>query len=596
MDSTIQPSIALPLSEAQLDTRRKTLRSIGIAIFVTLWLIPPILIAGFIWRYGVDEPWMDDFATGENYHTALVQGLNWPLLISRHNESRPLFPRLLWQVLNTQSRWDVRYQMGASFVIILCTGLLLICVCRRTIINPVMACAASLLVNFLLFSPVQWQNLFWGIQTIVFIPALSLVIILLSLGSRLKLWISMPVAAAAAVVSTYSNSNGMLVLILAVPLIFIHQSIRRRLGMWLWIGFSILVVGYYFHNYSRPEYHPPMSLAFRNPVQAVQFLLAFLGNGVRQSIDFDADVSLGIVVALVWALGVLYTSVIRRGDLDLRRKAMPWILLGAYSVLSAGTATLGRFGFGPDAAIVDRYCTFAIPLWFSIVPLWIVIFQCTTTRRTAVEKTAMLISAGGGIVVALAMLKGCLYIRSELLASNAARLADRSAAQFALVAPDDDALTELYRPDDVATPKRVIACMDRLDLFHPQCFRSNDISTIAASDKNTTIGSFDVMTPTGDWLMLAGWAYIPPRMTPADAVLLTTPDAKGVERVFAIVTENRDARTDVAAAMHCRELDRSGWKRLLKKDRLPHGAVVSAWAFDTYSRRAYRLNKTHTIP
>ena len=144
----------------------------------------------------------------------------------------------------------------------------------------------------------------------------------------------------------------------------------------------------------------------------------------------------------------------------------------------------------------------------------------------------------------------------------------------------------------------VITYADHAALFHPVCFRSNDISTIAMAFQDPTLidGYFDHIIAKDGKLTLSGWACLPPQRLPANAVLLTTPDKEGVERIFAIAGEAHLVRYDVANAMNCKALDRSGWTKTINADQLHHGAVVSAWAYDTYGRRAYKLEASQVIP
>jgi hypothetical protein len=572
----------------------KLLKAAGTSLFVVLWLAPAIFIAWFLWRYAVDVPIWDDLGPGTTLHDSLAHGLTWKALMAQHSEARIFFPRLIYQVLDLNTHWDVRYHMYVSYLMIFCTGLVLIRLCLRTIDNRSIALAAAVFMNLMLFSPVQWDNFLWGIMLVSFVPGLMLVIAIYCLGSELELWVSAPIAAAATIVAVYSNACGILLWVLPIPYFFMQPTRFRRWIIGAWLALAAICTGYYFHGYERPPGHPPISEMLHNPLLAVKFLLAFIGNGVRQNWDFEADVKLGLIPTVAWLVGVLYVAVIGRSRL-LWRNALPWVILGAYTFGNGALTTLGRYGFGPLAAIAERYPTYVIPLWFSIIPLWIVIFRHSIRKNSWLLQVSMLLPAAGAMAVLFLMVKGCLFIRGEVLVYNARCLAGRTAAQFALVAPDDDALKVTVAPDPVWA-RWLIGEMDRADLFHPGCFRTSDISTIAAVNEPGTAGFFEYIGVQGDQLVLAGWACIPPLKGNADSVLLTTPDPVGVERVVAIVNDDRLQRLDVAKIKHHQQLDRSGWSKAFDLNRFPHGTLITAWAYDSYGRRAYQLAWSQRVP
>jgi hypothetical protein len=584
-----EPIIATPSL-----VRRDRNAAVGRWAFRVLWLIPPLFIAVFICRFVVDVPAWDDFSFGDTLHNMVVNGLSLKQLCAQHNESRPAFPRLLMYFLYGPTQWDLRYMIGASFVVVLATAALMSRICRGTISSPTLARGLALFVCFMIFSPVQWDNFLWAIQLIVFVPLLALVVITLSLRSRAALPVAIAIAALSAVVSTYSNSNGMLVWVLAVPFFVVHPSSARWRGLGAWLVLMCVFVGFYFHGYVKPAGHPEMSSAFHDLKGASLYLLAFLGNGLRICKDPDLDARLGGIAVAVWGIGSAAVLAFGRRNQMLHR-AMPWMVFGLYSLSSALLTTVGRYGFGPIAGIAERYCTFAIPLWISIPPLWTILFLQFSRPRSALRVILSVISIGIGGAVAVLMIQGCLYVRAELFKYESLLLAGRSASQFALVAPDHSAIEATIFPV-AAYSNSIIDYADKADEYHPQCYHSSDIAGIAASNNGHLSGYFDTLTQQDGQLVLSGWACIPTHMASVDAVLLTSPDAAGVERVFAIVWDDRITRLDVQKVLKDRRLSQTGWTRVLPLDQLVHGTRISAWAYDSYNRRAYRLGGSHDVP
>jgi hypothetical protein len=576
-----------PVSSLQRSARHRLL--------AVLWLVPPLYICWLVCRYAVDVPFDDDLAIGDDIYHWISGTLRWADLIAQHNESRPLFPRILFSVLASHAGWDLRYQMACSILLVACTSLLSLAIALRSISNRPAALAIGLLMNLLWFSPAQWLNFLWGIQFITFVPALSLVVVILALGSNLPLPISVMVSAISAIVATYSNANGLLVWIVSLPLLVLTSSRFRFLGLVAWGVLGTITCTYYFHDYQSPD-ASTFLMALRQPTVAVGFVLAFLGNGVRRNANVDSACLAGLLVLLSWGSGVTY-ALLRCRSVNISNRLLPWITLGAYSIASACMAMLGRvIHFGLPGAVTERYPTFAIPIWLSIVPLWVVLFQQQhLPRPTRCRRTFMLFPWLASLIIIMLTVRAAYSVRNDIRYYNARRLAGRATAQFALVAPDKEAINKTLCPGSAA----VIQTLQNMHKVHRLTFDfigSDDINEFDATNQMVGVGEFSSITAYKGRLLLRGWAYLPAQRRMADAVLLTSRDPVGHERLFAIAFRDREERSEVKQWESPSFLSRSGWTRTVDAAELKPGGTVSAWAFDTYTCQAYRLAGTHIVP
>lgn len=77
----------------------------------------PILLGFLITRFGVNVPFWDEwFTPGDLFNKIHSSGhISFPDLIAQHNESRKVFPKLLFLAVASLTHWDTRYQMAIFF-------------------------------------------------------------------------------------------------------------------------------------------------------------------------------------------------------------------------------------------------------------------------------------------------------------------------------------------------------------------------------------------------------------------------------------------------------------------------------------------------
>jgi hypothetical protein len=595
------------LAEPVIAPRSAVTNRRWVGTFVLLWFVP---LAGALWfiaRFGVDVPYWDELTTDISQFLVRAvthQGISWADLVAQHNESRKVFPRLLFLAVAHWAHWDQRWEMAASAVTVFVAATGILWISLRTIRNQNAALLAALLANFLLFTPVQWVNFLWGIQWVVFAPTAALVLIVAVLSSDLNIWLATAISAALATVATYSYANGMLVWVLAIPMLWLYPSRSKKAALAVWLALVAIEIGYYFHGYQKPTKHPSFLVMLHEPAAAIQFVLGFLGNGLRPNGDLMSNIALGTSALALWAAVVCGLVLARRRGQDLHgaqssvllRRSMPWILLGVYTIASAVIAMAGRLGFGVIWGIELRYTTFAAPLWTSLVPLCMLLYQAWWPEP---ERGASTAKAVRGLICALAIcivataVYGVVRTWEGMEEFSSERRAARVLAQFSTTVPEDsDVTSNLLFPSYTQTMER-LAELGRAGLLHAGVVSSTRLIDLPGGEGSMRGGAFEELHRVGDQIVVRGWAFDPDRREPADAILLTAPDAAGNDRVFAIVTDDRQFRPDVAEAEHHNELLRTGWSKTFSASRLPPGAVVSAWAYDSEKMRAYRLGGTY---
>ncbi len=145
-----------------------------VALLVLVGAAPAAAMFYLVTHHWVPLPYWDEWATPGKMFAAWCNGtLTLPDLVSQHNESRKLFPRLLYLALAAAGGWDVRKEMLVCFTSVCLIALLFYRLMRQTPgAAALSASIAWIAATFLCFSAVQLDNFLWGIQLEPFFPGL----------------------------------------------------------------------------------------------------------------------------------------------------------------------------------------------------------------------------------------------------------------------------------------------------------------------------------------------------------------------------------------------------------------------------------------
>jgi hypothetical protein len=150
---------------------------------------------------------------------------------------------------------------------------------------------------------------------------------------------------------------------------------------------------------------------------------------------------------------------------------------------------------------------------------------------------------------------------------------------------------------DVPAIRATVAALDRLGYLRPTPWKSAAISEAGdpADPGSRAYGQLEGITrPSDEWL-LRGWAALPHRRRPADAVLLTYDDADGMPILHDLAPTTLD-RPDIEQATGSRDFFGCGWAAAWPAASIPPQArTIKAWAYDAEERRAFRLEGVVTL-
>ncbi len=539
------------------------------------WLVPMVAIAS-VWIYGVDVPVGDQWSIADFFqrHAAgMLRAADW---FEQSNDSRPFFPRLVFFGLTRVGAWHPVAEMLVSQVLLLASAIGIATLWRRTQVDDRDADTGALLTAFLaLYSLAQMENLYWGVQIVVYAPFVCLIGALVLAHSRRSWFVVLAGSAACCIVATYSYANGVLCWLLVPVALLCARGRGSRQVLWLWLAWAavaIVTILLYFTNYIGGT--QSVRGGSRTAFDAALAYLAYIGAGLSFGPDrFWVAVTCGATVLLALAAVIAY--VVRH---QMMQRASPWLILAAYTLISGVAIVDGRLGAGREYMLASRYVTFSAPV---LVALVFLVSQCLADfaarqvvngERASVDHLRTIVICVIAILSVVASVESLAPIRETATQRRQAK----AVLQYVAVAPASLLEQQFYFMAPFVQPRG-------LDLQRAGYLPSpRDTTWVTTS----TAGCIDGrrQQDDGTW-MTSGWTLLPERNRPADAVLVTR-GAKPEDGLVAIVVPT-DRRPDLAYARRSSAIPLAGWR--VQLDDPTARADLRFWAIDATARRAYRL-------
>jgi hypothetical protein len=288
-----------------------------IRTFLGLSLICPGIFLGFcILKYGVNVPYLDQWAIARILLKVADGTISLQDLIAPYFEHRMFFPRLIIIALAFLSHWNVKYEMLVSLGL---AALISVNLFRYSIIsnNSIRAQTESqsfynlssiiiclgILSNLLIFSPIQWENWLMGMYFKYFIPIAVISSGILVGYSQIKISLKVFYCALLSIFATFSIANGMLCWLVLFPVLFPtrQQIITQIKPVFAWLISFLLCLGLYFYNYQSPikEFSPLWVIS--HPFASLHFLVALLGTPLAFGSSFSTLLLSSLLGSLILA-------------------------------------------------------------------------------------------------------------------------------------------------------------------------------------------------------------------------------------------------------------------------------------------------------
>jgi hypothetical protein len=576
--------------------------------FTTFLLLatPAVTIGFLILRFGVDTLWGDQWdGTLPLFEKMQAGTLGLADFFVFHSEHRIFFPRLLAFGLAKLTHWNVRAELLTIWILACICSLNLWRLAQLTISRSSRGYHWLLLAtNVLLFTPLQGENFLWGFQITFLLPLVCLTACVWT-GTSLKYPFDFLTTLILCLIATFSVASGFACWLLTAPLLLYPKERATRpmhkLCWSVWVSVAAASICICFRGFKPAAGHPSLLEALKNPLGALQFVLAYLGNpfslGTALEESIVAQVT-GLILIMPFVACLLYLWRWRR-DRALLARSLPWVSLTGWAFANAFLTTLGRLGFGLQAAIQSRYVSFAMTLPIGLIFLVSILFkhwcESTATRAKGENIRMGLIS----FATAFALLLFCGAIRSLIYwrGFQHDRLSGKAALLLINVIDNPEALIRDVHHFNPGLRART-NFLNSLGYLRPPLVRSNHIRDIAYRSDADTVGQFEDLSTnscSGEFTA-TGWAILPEKNRVADSVLLTYANVDGEPIIFAL-TKPEYRRETVSRKLGNTNYLNSGWKTWWKVGDIPATSRwISAWAFDAEDSRAFRIGGFFTKP
>jgi hypothetical protein len=319
-------------------------------------LVPPCALGLFVWHFGVDVPWLDQWELPTLLEKRALGTLRLADFWAPHNEHRLFFPRLIMVGLAGLTDWNIRWELAVILLLALGTFAIFAWKLHRN-----EAAWALPLVSVLVFSLSQKENWLWGWQIQILLNVLAVVAGLAILSRPNVSTAGVALASALGVVAYYSFANGVAFFPVAVLVLLAAGGARPdRVGLLVSVCAAATML--YLRGFPSAANAPPSTHTPVHVLLALPYALAYLGNPLRVGPTW--------VAVLLGLLGVAtFSWAFRRGRAAAPERAAFALGLAGYAIGSAVITAVGRAGFGVQQAASSRYATIATLFWVGLVLL-----------------------------------------------------------------------------------------------------------------------------------------------------------------------------------------------------------------------------------
>lgn len=559
------------------------------ALIRYLPLTPAIFLAVLIPRYWVDLPQYDEWDSVTFFEHLSQGSLTASLLFKQANEYRQFFPNLIVVALGWVTRWDIRYDMVVTFVIACLISVNAWRLAARTIQeDPLKFSLLIFLGNLIIFSPTQYENWLQGQQLVYCLPILCVTVCVLVTRSNLATPSKFLICAGLSTISMFSSANGVVCWVVVLPmLLFTEWRKSRRLTLWLslaWIAGLGLGVALYLHGYQKPWWTPSPLTALYHPWRALIYFLGFVGG------PFGLEkVRLSIVAGVVLTTGFIWSLIYvvkHRADRPLVERAIGWLVIAAYSVLTAMLTTVGRLGLPTGPSQVPRYLGFSAYLPLALVFLVHIVSADISRRRRDARNRIHLLSLAllSAVILYLPFMFALSFRQMQKWQT---RLRQAKASVLLINELPDTRLTKILYPNLQFLIEKSNA-LDRLGFLRPKLITSKHLRDVAGdlTSDDKDYGLIEGLKKTAEHqYAVAGWAVLANQQRMPDAIILAYDAGDGDEMAFQLT----HPISTVSSAHPNTEIGL--WETSFSTEQLPGAPVsITAWAFDVNSGKAFRLS------
>ena len=367
-------------------------------IGVILLIIPALLCLLYIWKYGYNAIYWDEWDFIPYFQHFFTGRLTFSDLFSLHNEHRIFFPRLIFLADVVFFHYYTKYLAYLSWSLLALILYMLYVTFTAYDKKNKLAILQFIPVAFLLFTFNQWESILYGQTICGYLSVFGFVAAVYLLNKTDHIDIVFLAAIGFGILSSYSYSSGLLVWPLGLLLLLISGARDRLKLSAAWSVAGICAISAYLYDFHLNPGHPSIFYALSHPEKAIGFLLANVSVILAYGI-YDGLIMGGILIVLF----VLVAYIVVKNRLV--KKYSLLIVLTLFSLGKTGLLIIGRSGLGVGAGLTSRYIHITL---FTVIGLYLIIVDLynNKTGNQTLNKlmlAAMIIMIAYGVIVGYAI-------------------------------------------------------------------------------------------------------------------------------------------------------------------------------------------------
>lgn len=320
---------------------------------LSLLTLPIFISIIYIIRYAVNVPYWDEWDLQTELIRKLYEGnLSFMDFFRQHNESRPFFPRFILLVIDSITRYNMRYEAIATFLLYCVSSFIIVFMYRHENKLNAVNILALVPVSWFYFNLSQMRNMLFGmflLNALMFIGFLSAVnTIDKSKGLDRNFGFSLM----AAVISTFSFSAGLTVWPVCLVQLILQKSKAKLYRLAIWVTTAAVILIIYLYEYHKPELMPSPFDFLGHPLQAALVFLSSFGLAIFRD-PILSPISGALLLITIFCLFI--SSKISSSSKIFLDEDIKWFSLLLFSVMTSTEIVITRTSLGLDNAIDIRY-------------------------------------------------------------------------------------------------------------------------------------------------------------------------------------------------------------------------------------------------
>ena len=551
----------------------------------------PILLLGIlIYVYSHNVFLADEWDTPGHLLVQEHEGsLSYNDFLSQHNESRKIFPKILYYSFSKLIGLNVKHVIYLRYIFIIIIAFIL----AELIFKERYEYNEKVLNTFVLFTllsiPTQALSHLTSIQIITIIPPL-LIILFFYLEKKISSLPTLFLYLFVSIVSTFSFANGMLVWVLLLPSLW-HKTKESkgmlRISVIVTCLFFLLSMVIYFVDYSRPEIHPSLLEGLGHPFKSFRYLLLWIGSPF--AITFSNSALAGSIIGatglIVLAINVLRLIFDKQNFKENSSTIFlsPWTSLILYALISGIIASLGRSGLGVLQALSPQYPSIAIWFYIGILGLFLQ-HKGTDNKLLSVNRFSK------NSLLAISLLSYPSGIDQMKFWGQRCKEGELTLKLQTLI-PDNpmfkwNASYGLY-PSGIHIVRERFPDLCRAGLIDFEIYNAKTIE-VNLSKQGMSIAGFMSYYSHKSHTEFRGWAMLPNKSKPADFVIICEKSSSGIKPVTGLLLN--ESRKDVSKSLNNFNFgDEWGFRKTIHEPSF-FGKEFTAFAVDQQTLKAYPLS------